>query len=326
MAVIKAALLGYGTVGQGVVEIIQSRKKYLEQLTGAEIKITAILVKHLDRPRPLPASILVTDQFEEILDQKPDVIFEAINGEQPAYTYLSRALDADIPVVSANKALLATHGAALFAKAEKKSLSVKYEAAVASGTPVIGTLTRLLQVNKVVKLEAILNGTTNFILSSMHNQGDSFEDALKAAQKEGFAEADPANDLEGWDAFYKLMILSQLIYGKQPDWHEVTRQGIIAIDQSDLKQATLQGERIKHLAILEESNGKIIAAVKPVHLDSSHSLYGIDGVDNAVTMTTELAGPLTLRGPGAGKMATASAMIEDFLTLFEDQPEKQLQL
>ncbi|WP_079528581.1 homoserine dehydrogenase [Halobacillus hunanensis] len=319
---IKAAILGFGTVGQGVYQILQTKRDHLTKLAGAPIELCGILVENLSKERELPYSVFVTDQYEQILAQQPDVIFEAIVGEEPGFSYLTKAIDQHIHVITANKVMFANHGNHLLTQAGER-VGIGYEATTAAGTPILGTITRLLQVNSITKVEAILNGTSNYILSSIQSEGRSFQDALEEAQKRGFAEADPTNDIKGYDAFYKLMILSQLIYRKQPSWETVLCEGIDQITADQFINAQQQGSKIRHIASIEVVNGKLNASVKPQVLPPSHGLYPVDGVDNAIHLIGDLVGPLTLRGAGAGQLPTASAMVEDFLYILQSYPVKQ---
>ncbi|MFC7063292.1 homoserine dehydrogenase [Halobacillus seohaensis] len=320
---IRVALLGFGTVGQGVYEILQNKQKQLTDLIGEDVEICGLLVQNKLKERAISDYVFITDNFEDIINQNPDVIFEAINGEEPSHSYLKEALDKNIHVVTANKVMFATYGQELLEKAGKYT-SIGYEATTASGTPVIGTLMNLLQVNQITKVEAILNGTSNYILTAMQEDGKPFSEALQEAQDKGYAEADPTNDIEGYDAFYKLMIVSQLLYNRQPLWSEVPLQGISHISEKDITKAKQQGEKFRHVATLELVNDSIQANVQPISLPSSHGLYAIDGVDNAIDVTGDLVGSVTLRGPGAGKLSTASAMVEDFVRIFQASPVKQL--
>ncbi|UOR11098.1 homoserine dehydrogenase [Halobacillus amylolyticus] len=321
---IKVAILGFGTVGQGVYQILQNKQKQLTQLTGESVQLCGVLVQNKAKERILPDSVLITDQFDAILAQEPDVIFEAIVGEQPSFSYLTKAIDKRIHVITANKVMFAKHGTHLLDKAANH-VGIGYEATTASGTPIISMITKLLQVNSVTKIEAILNGTSNFILSSMQNEGKSLNTALTEAQAQGFAEADPTNDIEGYDAFYKLMILSQLIYKRQPNWADVPCEGITNVTTEDLTSAKTSGQKIRHIAAIEEKNGELYASIKPQALPPTHGLHSVDGVDNAIHLISDLAGPLTLRGPGAGKLSTASAMVEDFVHILQSYPVKLLQ-
>jgi homoserine dehydrogenase len=312
MAPIKAALLGFGTVGQGVYEALNTHKDQLKSVLGEEVIIEAILVKDGEKKRNVDERILVTTDFEEILSI-PDlqIVFEAIVGEEPGFTYLRKAIEKGCDVITANKVMFARHGKTLLEKAEEAGVSVGFEATTAGGTPIIRSISQLLQVNDILSVEAILNGTSNYILTNMRERGLTFEDVLKKAQELGYAEADPVNDVEGFDAFYKLMILSELSFGDSPKWDEVERKGITEVSSEQIEVFACWGYKVKHLARIRRDRGPFIASVKPVLVDSEHPLYGVEDVQNAIMVETSLAGKVTIQGAGAGKLPTASAMVED---------------
>ncbi|MFE1245477.1 homoserine dehydrogenase [Fictibacillus sp. NPDC058756] len=312
MAPIKAALLGFGTVGQGVYEALKTHREQLKSVLGEEVIIEAILVKDGAKKRDVDEHILVTTDFDEVLNI-PDlqIVFEAIVGEEPGFTYLSKAIEKGCRVITANKVMFARHGKTLLEKAEAAGVSVGYEATTAGGTPIIRSISQLLQVNDILSVEAILNGTSNFILTNMREKGSAFEDVLKTAQDLGYAEADPVNDVEGFDAFYKLMILSELSFGSSPNWDEVERKGITEVSSEQIEVFTRWGYKVKHLARIRSNHGQFTASVKPVLVDTEHPLYGVEDVQNAIMVETSLAGKVTVQGAGAGKLPTASAMVED---------------
>jgi homoserine dehydrogenase len=312
MAPVKAALLGFGTVGQGVYEALKTHKEQLKSVLGEEVIIEAILVKDGTKKRDVDEQILVTTDFEEVLNI-PDlqIVFEAIVGEEPGFTYLSRAIEKGCHVITANKVMFARYGRTLLEKAEAAGVSVGFEATTAGGTPIIRSISQLLQVNNILSVEAILNGTSNYILTNMREKGVAFEDVLKTAQELGYAEADPVNDVEGYDAFYKLMILSELSFGHSPDWNDVERKGIKEVTSEQIDVFTRWGYKVKHLARIRSDRDDFIASVKPVLVDSDHPLYGVEDVQNAIMVETSLAGKVTIQGAGAGKLPTASAMVED---------------
>lgn len=315
MKEIKIALLGLGTVGSGVYSSIAERKEKLEELLGSKIKFSGILIKDLSKPRVPIDQVPLTAEFEEAIGQEvPDVVIEAIGGIEPAKTYIKHSLEAGCHVISANKDLIARHGEELAELAAANGVRFAYEASVGGGIPILRTLRELLRINKIQHVEAILNGTSNFILTYMRTTGSSFEEALALAQEKGYAEPDPTNDIEGLDAFYKAMVLSKWIYGQQPSWEEVQVTGIGGVLLEELQLGEQLGLRLKHLVVLNDSLG---LQVQPVFVDSSHPLYGVEGVDNAVRVQTDLLGCLTLQGPGAGAEATASAIVEDFLSIYE---------
>lgn len=314
---IRIGLLGYGTVGKGVIEIVHSHQERIQALLGEPVEITGVLVQDLKKQREIPSSILVTADFNRLLLQNIDIVLEAIVGEEPSFTYCKKAIEQGKHVVTANKEMFAVHGNELKELASKHSVSLGYESTTVAGTPVIRTLQQLLQVNQVEKVEGILNGTSNFILTKMREDGTSFEQSLKEAQQKGYAEADPTNDIQGYDAFYKLMIISELLYGKQPNWDDVYVEGIDRVDPTQILEASFMDKKIKHVATIEWKNGDVRASIQPIPLTEEHPLYSIDGVQNGVVIHTDLAGSLTLSGPGAGASSTASGMIEDFITIFQ---------
>ncbi|WP_053218657.1 homoserine dehydrogenase, partial [Virgibacillus senegalensis] len=228
-----------------------------------------------------------------------------------------------IHVVTANKELLANQGNALRESADNGKARLKFEAAVAGGVPVIGTLQQLLQVNDISNVEAILNGTSNYILTEIATNRVSFQEALQSAQKLGYAEADPGNDIDGWDAFYKLMILSDLLLGQQPEWTQVARRGIRGITLADILAVESAGWRIKPVASFRLKEGKARLLVEPMAVPAGHPLYEVSGVDNAVFIHGDLAGNLKLQGPGAGALPTASAILEDFVQLYKDSDNQK---
>jgi homoserine dehydrogenase len=312
MAPVKAALLGFGTVGQGVYEAVKTHKEQLKAVLGEEVVIEAILVKDGSKKRDVDEQILVTTDFEEVLNiPELQIVFEAIVGEEPGFTYLSRAIEKGCHVITANKVMFARHGKTLLEKAEAAGVSVGFEATTAGGTPIIRSISQLLQVNDILSVEAILNGTSNYILTNMREKGLAFEDVLKTAQELGYAEADPVNDVEGYDAFYKLMILSELSFGSSPKWEEVERKGITEVSSEQINVFSRWGYKVKHLARIRNEQGRFVSSVKPVLVDADHPLYGVEDVQNAIMVETSLAGKVTIQGAGAGKLPTASAMVED---------------
>lgn len=314
---IKVALLGLGTVGKGVYEIIETRREQLKQVLGEEVEIAAVLVKDENKPRPISRNIRLTTDFREILAIPDlDVAVEAIVGREPARTYSTSLLEQGVHVISANKECIAYEGKELAETAQRNEVTFSYEASVGGGIPIIRTIRELLQINRIQKIEGILNGTCNFILSDMREKGVSFEEALAAAQRNGYAEADPTNDVEGWDAYYKLMVLSELVFGEQPCWETTERNGIDNVTVTDIRQAEKDGQRIKLLASLVKTEHGINGSVKPVVVDTNHPLYAVEGVNNAVHIQADIIGDLVLQGPGAGAKPTASAIIEDLAHVF----------
>ncbi|CAM3852182.1 homoserine dehydrogenase [Mesobacillus zeae] len=314
MTTIKIALLGFGTVGQGVYHTIRTHQRELASILGKKVEVAAVLIKNKERDRGIEDGILVTDNFEDILAINGlDVIVEAIVGREPAFSYLQKAIYRGCHVITANKEMFAAHGTELKKLAGIHGVTIGFEATVAGGVPVIQTVLQLLNVNRIKKIEGILNGTSNYILSEMRTAGKSFEEALIAAQEKGYAEADPTNDVEGYDAFYKLMILSEIAFGGKPDWDDVPREGISSITGEQIKQAEKLGLRFKLIASIQRAGGKITGSVRPTLVSESHPLFNIEGVENSVSIEADIVGRITLQGPGAGMYPTASAVIEDLI-------------
>lgn len=252
--------------------------------------------------------------MEDVLSVKGlQVVFEAIVNEEPAYSYLKSAVQQKCHVVTANKVMFAKRGMELQQLAKENGVFVGFEATVAGGVPVIKTMKNILLVNDISKIQGILNGTTNYMLTKMRTEDWSYDKALTEAQLLGYAEADPFNDVSGQDAFKKLMVLSDLAFGEQPDWSEVEVIGIDSLSESALQEAKDKGLRYRHVAEVEKlADGRIVGKVSPLLVDSNHPLFPIDDVFNAVTMETNYIGTLTLIGPGAGMYPTASVMVEDY--------------
>jgi homoserine dehydrogenase len=317
MSSIRVAILGYGTVGEGVYKTITTHQEKLSKVLGRKVEVAAVLIKNKGKKRGIDNSVLVTDDFEEILKlEKLDVVVEAIVGREPALTYLQKAIQKGCHIITANKELFAVHGSELQNLAKKNGVSIGFEATVAGGVPVIQTLQQLLNINRIKKIEGILNGTSNYILSEMRTNHLSFSEALTAAQEKGFAEADPTNDVEGYDAFYKLMILSEIAFGGKPEWANVPREGITAITDEQIKGAEKLGLRFKLIASIQSAGGEIIGSVRPTLVTETHPLFNIEGVENSVSIEGDIVGRITLQGPGAGMLPTASAVIEDFIHVF----------
>ncbi|MER1986369.1 MAG: homoserine dehydrogenase [Solibacillus sp.] len=314
MATLKAAILGFGTVGQGIYHILNEKRQELREKLGVELEVSKILVTDASRERVPGTKHLMTESIDDVLaEQGLQVVFEAIVNEEPAFTYLKRAVEAKCHVITANKVMFAKRGAELEALAKENGVFVGFEASVAGGVPIIKTMKNILLVNDVSRVQGILNGTTNYILTKMRAEGWSFEDALKEAQRLGYAEADPFNDVSGQDAFKKLMILSSLAFGEQPNWSDVEVIGIDTISAQQVKEATEQGLRYRHVAEVERlADGTIQAKVAPLLVDKEHPLYPVDDVFNAVAMETNYIGTLSITGPGAGMYPTASVMVEDY--------------
>ena len=320
MSAIHIALLGLGTVGKGVLETIETHQGKLQSLLGKPVKISAILVKNLDKHVLEDKSILLTDQFEEIIElDQLDVVIDVIVGKEPGFTYAKRAIERGCHFITANKEMFAHHGKELLELAEKHGVSVGFEATVAGGIPVIQTLRKLVNVNNITKVEGIINGTSNFILTNMRENQLPFEEVLVSAQEKGYAEADPTNDIEGYDAYFKGLVLSNVVFGELPKGEHIVRKGITHITKEQILAATSLGLKYKHVARLEKQGHDIKLFVEPVLVTETHPFYSVEGVQNAVSIDADIVGNITLLGPGAGKLPTASAVVEDLLHLFQEK-------
>ncbi|MFJ5624138.1 homoserine dehydrogenase [Peribacillus loiseleuriae] len=314
MSALHIALLGYGTVGKGIYKTIQTHQEKLKSIFGKDVKVVAILVKNIEKHHAPDPDVLLTDDFKKIVTlEKLDVVIDAIVGQDPSFTYLQQAMNRGCHVITANKEMFAYHGTQLKQLAKERGVTLGFEATVAGGIPIIQTLRQLLNVNNIQKVQGILNGTSNFILTKMREDGCPFETALKLAQEKGYAEADPTNDVEGYDAFYKAVILSELAFGEIPNWEESIRQGINSITPEQIALISAYGYRFKHVASMEKTAKGIICSVKPVLVNETHPFYQIEGVQNAVSIDGDIVGNISLQGPGAGMLPTASAIIEDLV-------------
>nr|WP_263323090.1 homoserine dehydrogenase [Neobacillus sp. Marseille-Q6967] len=320
MSVIKVAILGFGTVGEGVYRTIHSHAEELKTVLGKKVEVAAILIRNQEKQRNISGDVLVTSDFEDILKlPQLDIVVEAIVGKESPHLFLKKSIERGCHIITANKEMFAHHGAELQKLAEENGVSVGFEATVAGGIPVIQTIRHLLKVNRVHQLQGILNGTSNFILTEMREKKQSFAEALLQAQQNGFAEADPTNDVEGFDAFYKTMILSRIAFGDEPNWEDVERQGITAITRELIEAAETYGLRFKHVAQINIKEGELKAVVKPVLVNQDHPFYHVEGVQNAVNVRSDIVGGITLQGPGAGMFPTASAIIEDLVFVCQNK-------
>jgi len=312
--------LGLGTVGTGVVQILQQPRHPLLQ----SVEIAAVGVRSLDKPRQvrIPPERLTTNLEQIVSDPEIDVVIELMGGLEPARTLILKALDHGKPVITANKAVIARHGEEIFQAAAQAKVSVLLEAAVGGGIPILQPLQQSLQASHIQAVWGIVNGTTNFILSQMTQAASSFEEALALAQAHGYAEADPSADVEGWDAADKIAILASLAFGVSVKREAIPCEGIRGISPTDIRYAREWGYTFKLLAIAQRANSGGEAAkmaldirVHPTLLPSTHPLANINGVDNAVLVQGDPLGQVVLSGPGAGRGPTASAVVGDLLTL-----------
>ncbi|SDO41447.1 homoserine dehydrogenase [Alkalicoccus daliensis] len=314
----RLAIIGYGTVGSGVYEALIEKQAKVEGLVG-NFSIPVIVVKDPDVPRKVSSSTIVTTDFTEIFKQKVDTAVEATPDAETAYPIVKELLENGITVITANKELVAKYGEELLYTAALKNCRFYFEAAVAGGIPILTSVRHALKTNTIEKVEGIVNGTSNFILTKMRDEGTAFNEALKQAQEFGYAEAVPDKDIDGWDAWYKTTILSHWLYGKPPEWQEEKPKGIRDIDVRDLHLADVFGGRVKHVASLEGTK----AAVEPRLILADHALYGVEGVNNGVHVQGSISGSLLFQGAGAGKFPTASAVIEDIVNHWTNTAEAE---
>ena len=307
---IKIAVLGYGTVGSGVVEVLEKNRELIAKRAGEKIDVKYVLDRRDFSGTPIENRI-VTD-FEQIVqDEEIKVVVEVLGGIEPAYTFVKRSLEAGKSVVTSNKELVAQCGAELLALAEKNKVNFLYEASVGGGIPIIRSLHQALTGDEIEEITGILNGTTNYMMTKMFNEGAEYDEVLKEAQDKGYAERNPEADVEGHDACRKIAILSSVISGKCVDYKEIYTEGITKITATDMKYAKKLGKTIKLLASAKREGDKISAMVSPCLLSDSHPLYHVDGVFNAVFVRGNMLGDAMFYGSGAGKLPTASAVVGD---------------
>ncbi|TME93980.1 MAG: homoserine dehydrogenase [Chloroflexi bacterium] len=309
-------LLGLGTVGTGVARVLLGKRDALERRIGRPVQITSVLVRDPSKPRGVSLEVpLVTDARAILDDPAVDIVVEVIGGEEPARTLILEAIERGKHVVTANKEVMAKHGPAILAAAAARSVSVAYEASVGGGIPLIGPFQLDLAANEITSVVGIVNGTTNYILTRMTESGASFADALREAQELGYAEPDPTNDVEAWDAAYKLAILASLAFGAPVMPEQVWREGITQVSQRDILYAAELGYRIKLLAIARLVNGQVETRVHPSLVHQGSMLASVDGSFNAVQVEGDLIGSALFYGRGAGSEPTASAVVADLIAL-----------
>lgn len=309
---INVAVLGYGTIGSGVVEVLNMNQEIVKRNAGQEVRVKYVLDIRNFPGTPID-SILVHD-FDTILqDPEIDIVCEVMGGTTPAYEYVKAALLAGKNVCTSNKALVAAHGPELIQIAREKNINFLFEASVGGGIPIIRPILRSLNVDNFYEITGILNGTTNYILTKMYNEGGSFEEALKEAQALGYAERDPSADVDGFDAARKIAILSSLMYGKNVNYEDLSVEGIRNISSIDMDYAKALGMKIKLLGITYNISGEIYSEVAPHMVDAANSLYGVDDVKNGIQLKGNLLGDTMFYGAGAGKLPTASAVVSDII-------------
>jgi homoserine dehydrogenase len=314
---IKVGLLGLGTVGTGVVRILEGHQQDLASQTGAAIEISKILVQDKSKVRNISVSAekLTEDPRDVIEDPEIDIIVEVMGGIELTKNYMLEALERGKHIVTANKDLMALHGAEILAKAADKGCDVLYEASVAGGIPIIRTLVEGFSSDRITKIMGIVNGTTNFILTKMSQEGAAYEDVLKEAQELGYAESDPTSDVEGFDAARKMTILGTLGFHANVALNDVAVRGISGITKEDIAYGKRLGYEVKLLGIAERQDEHISISVQPTMVKKSHPLASVNGVFNAVYVYGEAVGETMFYGPGAGAMPTATSVVADLVAV-----------
>jgi homoserine dehydrogenase len=311
----KVAIVGMGTVGSGVAKLLLDHGDRTARHAGQTLWLQKALVRDLERDRgvDLPAGVL-TDRLEDILeDPEIKVVAHLIGGLEPARTVALQLLQAGKDVVTANKAMLAEHGPELFAKARELGRCIAFEASVAGGIPIIANISQCLSANQILSLEGILNGTSNFIVTQMESGGMSYDAAVQEAQRLGYAEADPAMDVDGTDAAQKLAILAHLAFGAHIHWADIPRQGVDHLDAEDMRYASQLGYRIKLIASARLVGEELDLSVAPTLVRVGTPLAEVRNAFNAVRVLGDAVGPLFYHGQGAGQMPTASAVVADMI-------------
>lgn len=323
---VKIALLGFGTVASGVPFLLKENTEKIVQAAQGEIAIAKVLVRNdaeAERLRSAGHDYHFVTDIEEILsDKEIAVVVELMGRIEPAKNYITRALEAGKHVVTANKDLLAVHGAELIAIAKKNGVALYYEAAVAGGIPILRTLVNSFASDKITRVLGVLNGTSNFMMTKMVDEGWTYEEALKTAQELGYAESDPTNDVEGIDAAYKAVILSQFAFGMTLDFEHVSHKGISGITPEDVAVAQELGYVIKLVGDIQETASGLSAEVSPTFLPKEHPLAGVNGVMNAVFVESIGIGQSMFYGPGAGQKPTAASVVADIIRVVRRMGDK----
>nr|MCR5154733.1 homoserine dehydrogenase [Lachnospiraceae bacterium] len=308
----KIAVLGYGTIGSGVVEVIDTNRESIAKRAGEEIEVKYVLDLR-DFPGSRIEKILTHDYRQIVEDPEVGVIVETMGGTEPAYTFVKEALLRGKSACTSNKELVAKHGAELLEIARQKKVNFLFEASVGGGIPIIRPLNQSITADEIEEISGIVNGTTNYILTKMSKEGMSFDTALARAQAKGYAERNPEADIEGKDAGRKLAILSSLASGKQVDFEDIYMEGISKITESDFKYAEALGAQIKLIARSKRQDGSFVAMVTPMLIRQTNPLYSVSGVFNAILVKGNMLGNVMFYGAGAGKLPTASAVVSDVI-------------
>ena len=314
----KIAVMGYGTIGSGVVEVLDINKDRIAERAGEPVEVKYVLDLREFPGDPMEDKI-VHDYKTIVEDKEVGIVVETMGGVEPAYTFVKAMLEADKSVTTSNKALVAEKGADLIRIAREHNVNFQFEASVGGGIPIIRPLNKCLTADEIEEITGILNGTTNYMLTKMANEGADFDDVLKDAQDKGYAEKDPTADIEGHDPCRKIAILTSLVCGKQVDFEEIHCEGITKISATDIKYAKAMGRSIKLLASSKRVGDDYTALVAPFMLDASHPLCGVNDVFNGVFVHGNVLGDAMFYGSGAGKLPTASAVVADVVDMVKHQ-------
>jgi len=309
---VNVAVLGYGTVGSGIVEVIKTNQELINKRVGDELNIKYVLDLR-EFPGDIIENILVHDYDVILNDPEVNIVAEAMGGVEPAYTFAKKAIESGKNFCTSNKELVAKHGPELVELAKKNSVNFLFEASVGGGIPIIRPINESLTPDDVVEVVGILNGTTNYILTKMAKEGSDFDTVLRRAQELGYAEKNPEADVEGYDACRKIAILASLVTGKYVDFEDITTEGITKITDVDFKYAAVLGLSIKIFGKFKVKDGKYFAQVCPVMIDKSHPLYSVEDVKNGILVRGNMVGDVMFYGSGAGKLPTASAVVSDII-------------
>ena len=304
------AVLGYGTVGSGVVEVLETNQKSIAKRAGQDIHVKYVLDLRDFFGNPIQERIV--HDYETILnDDSIEIVVEVMGGTNPAYTFVKQALEAGKSVATSNKELVAKHGAELLEIARAHRVNFMFEASVGGGIPIIRPLMSSLTADEITEITGILNGTTNYMLTKMDEEGADYADVLKDAQDKGYAERNPEADVEGYDACRKIAILTSLACGQQVDFEDIYTEGITKITDTDFKYARVLGTSIKLFGTSKLDGDKVYAMVSPMMIGKNHPLYSVRDVFNAVFVNGNMLGDAMFYGRGAGKLPTASAVVAD---------------
>ncbi len=317
MKTINIALLGFGTVGQGVWNLLEKNSEQIKAAHNTDFKIKRILVPSLDKDRGIKeAEAFFTTDFSEIENDKSiDVVVELIGKADKTLDYMKRSLKAGKHLVSANKHIIARYGLDLYKLADENNKMIRFEAAVCGAIPIVNLVTESLSANQINKVMGIMNGTSNFILSKMDKEGSAYEDVLKEAQELGYAEADPTDDVKGFDAANKIAILASLAFNTYFNIEKVLVKGIDEITKDDFARANSEDCTIKLIAGAEKTADGVEISVKPCFVKRDHPLAAVNDAFNAVFLDTNCAGDMNIMGRGAGSLPTASAVVGDLINI-----------